>query len=92
MESMGREEIIQIILAATRCRHAEPGYRIAKPLLLIAGENDNTGNIRKVMPVWAGEGPSCCFEIIPGARIAPNLDNSGLFHDILMALLLGRCR
>ena len=87
MNILTREEFIQIMQAASQCLHVEPGYRIKKPLLLIVGDNDRTGNIRHIMPVWAEQEPNCRLEIIPHALHAPNLDNPDLFHAILMTFL-----
>jgi pimeloyl-ACP methyl ester carboxylesterase len=87
MNILTKEEFIQIMQAATQCLHAEPGYHIQKPLLLIVGDNDRTGNIRRVMPVWARQEPDCRLEIVPHALHAPNLDNPDLFHAILMTFL-----
>ena len=56
MESLSKDEFVQIMLATSACLHYEPGYRIGKPLLLIVGDKDATGNIRKIMPIWASAG------------------------------------
>jgi 3-oxoadipate enol-lactonase len=91
MESLSKDEFAQIMLATSSCLHFEPGYIINKPLLLMVGDKDATGNIRKVMPVWAGSEPDCQFVVIPNALHAANLDNPEFFHKTLMDFLLGRC-
>ncbi len=92
MESLSKDEFIRIMLATSACLHYEPGYRIAKPLLLIVGDKDATGNIRKIMPVWASQEPDCRFVVIPNAKHAANLDDPELFHKTLLDFLLNRCR
>ena len=87
MESLSKDEFIQIMMATSACLHYEPGYSIHKPLLLMLGDQDATGNIRKVMPVWARHEPDCKFVLLPNARHAANLDNPELFHTTLMDFL-----
>jgi 3-oxoadipate enol-lactonase len=92
MESLSKGEFVQIMMATAECLHYEPGYRINKPLLLMVGDKDETGNIRKVMPIWAEHEPDCRFVIIPNAKHAANLDNSDCFHEMLIDFLMSRCQ
>jgi 3-oxoadipate enol-lactonase len=87
MESTGKNEFIHILLAATACLHYEPGYAIGKPLLLILGEKDRTGNIARVMPLWAKQEPNCRFVVVPNASHAVNLDAPDVFHKELLDFL-----
>lgn len=87
MERLSKEEFVHIMLAMTSCLHFEPGYQINKPLLLMLGDQDGTGNIRKVMPVWAAHEPNCQFVLIPHAKHAANLDQPEIFHKALMDFL-----
>ncbi len=87
MESLSKDEFIQIMMETFSCLHYEPDYKINKPLLLMVGDQDKTGNIRKVMPVWAKHEPHCKFVVIPNASHAANLDNPGFFHRHLLAFL-----
>jgi pimeloyl-ACP methyl ester carboxylesterase len=87
MELTGKEEFINILLAATACLHYEPGYAISKPLLLILGEKDRTGNIARVMPLWAKQEPNCRFVVVPNASHAVNLDQPEVFHNELLDFL-----
>jgi 3-oxoadipate enol-lactonase len=91
MESLSKSEFVQILMATSACLHDEPGYTINKPLLLMVGDKDATGNIRKVMPIWAEREPDCEFVVIPNARHAANLDNPDLFHKTLLDFLVRRC-
>ncbi len=91
MESVGKDGFVQIMMATSACLHYEPGYQINKPLLLMVGDKDATGNIRKVMPIWAKNEPDCRFVVIPQAKHAGNLDNPEIFHKTLMEFLIERC-
>ncbi len=87
MNSLKKEEFIQIMMETSNCLHFEPGYTIGKPLLLMVGEKDSTGNIRKAMPAWSKVEPDCRFFIIPNAKHAANLDNPEFFHEKLLEFL-----
>jgi 3-oxoadipate enol-lactonase len=87
MEGQTKAEFVQILMATSSCLHYEPEYKINKPLLLMVGDDDTTGNIRKVMPIWAKQEPDCKFVVIPQAKHAANLDNPNFFHENLMAFL-----
>ena len=87
MSLLTKDEIIRVMMAATDCLHYEPGYKINKPLLLILGDMDRTGNIRKAMPLWARQEPDCRLVIIPNAKHSPNLDAPEAFHNELMGFL-----
>ncbi len=89
--SLSKGEFVQIMMATSACLHYEPGYTINKPLLLMVGDKDTTGNIRKIMPVWAEREPDCKFVVIPNAKHAANLDNPDFFHATLMDFLTSRC-
>ena len=87
MQSLSKNEFAEIMVATAACLHYEPDYQINKPLLLMVGDEDATGNIRKVMPVWARHEPQCRFEVIPNASHSPNLDNPAYFHQVLLEFL-----
>lgn len=91
MESLSKDEFINILMATSDCLHYEPDYVINKPLLLMVGDKDTIGNIRKVMPIWAKREPDCRFEVIPNAKHAANLDNPDFFHNVLLDFLMSRC-
>jgi 3-oxoadipate enol-lactonase len=90
MSRLIKDEFVQIMMATSLCLHYEPGYTIDKPLLLIVGDKDATGNIRRIMPIWASHEPDCELVVIPHARHAPNLDDPEAFHRALMGFLQDR--
>ena len=87
MESLSKGEFVQIMMATSACLHYEPGYRIDKPLLLVVGDKDATGNIRKIMPIWAEQESDCRLVVIPNAKHAANLDDPDRFHTALLGFL-----
>jgi 3-oxoadipate enol-lactonase len=90
MAGLSKAEFMQIMMATSDCLHYEPNYRINKPLLMMVGDKDMNGNIRRIMPVWAKKEPDCRFEVIPNARHAANLDNPGFFQKTLLDFLMQR--
>jgi len=87
MQRLSKDEFVQIMMATTACLHYEPDYYIKRPLLLMLGDQDATGNIRKVMPMWAEHEPSAQLVVIREAKHAPNLDQPDVFHTHLLAFL-----
>lgn len=90
MMSLTKDEFVDISVAMTECLHYEPGYTVNKPLLLILGDRDATGNIRKTMPMWARIEPDCKLVVVPGVTHSPNLDAPDVFHRELMGFLQAR--
>jgi len=87
-----KQEFVQILMAGSVCLHYEPDYSVKKPLLLIVGDKDATGNIRKAMPAWARVEPDCELVVVPNAKHAPNLDAADVFHAHLLDFLLRKCQ
>lgn len=90
MQRMTKAEFVQIMLAATTCLRPEPWHRIGKPLLMLMGDQEATGNIRQTMPRWAAHENSQ-LRIIPHAKHAANLDNPAAFHQALLEFLEANC-
>lgn len=87
MDSLKKDEMIQILMDSTVSLHNEPGYNINKSILMMVGDKDTTVNIRKIMPIFAKNETECRFVVIPNAKHAANLDNPEFFHRILMEFL-----
>jgi 3-oxoadipate enol-lactonase len=81
-----QKEFVHIMSETMLCLHYEPDYRVDKPMLLILGDKDTTGNIRKIMPVWAKH-DGAELVIIPNAQHAANFDQPELFHKHLLDFL-----
>ncbi len=71
----------------TQSLHAEPDYRITQPLLLVHGDADAMGDIKKIAPAWAAREPNCQYVVIPGARHFAVLDNPEFFTSCLLEFL-----
>ncbi len=69
------------------CLHDEPDYRIRQPLLLLHGDDDRTGDIKKIAPLWAAQTPNCQYEVIPNAKHFAILDDPERFTRLLLDFL-----
>jgi pimeloyl-ACP methyl ester carboxylesterase len=84
---MSKDEFTTVFLATAGCLHEEPNYRIEQPMLLVHGEHDGTGNIKKAAPLWAAREHQCRYVVIPDAGHMANMDNSTFFNQILLEFL-----
>lgn len=84
---LSKSEFVQVMKEATACLHNEPDYIISKPMLLIIGDKDKTGNIRKIAPIWAKHDKDCKFVLVPNAMHCVNLDAPEVFHKELLEFL-----
>jgi pimeloyl-ACP methyl ester carboxylesterase len=82
-----KAHFLAIWKGVTECLHAEPGYTIPQPLLLMHGDDDQMGDIKKIAPQWAKREPNCQYVVIPHARHFAILDNPDFFNQALMAFL-----
>ncbi|HTX92296.1 MAG TPA: alpha/beta hydrolase [Anaerolineales bacterium] len=78
---------IAIWNGVTSCLHDEPDYKITQPMLLVHGDKDQTGDIRKIAPLWAAATPNCQYEVIPNALHLAPMDNPEFFNLLLMDFL-----
>jgi pimeloyl-ACP methyl ester carboxylesterase len=83
---MPKQDFMQVFMATFKCLHYEPGYQITKPTLLLVGDHDTMGNIRKVAPHWAAR-DHCQYHVIAGAGHCANLDNPDDFDRLVLAFL-----
>ena len=86
MQQMRKEEYVHVLMDATLCLRYDPEYKVTQPLLLMMGDKEATGNIRKAMPLWAKH-DGVDLVIIPNARHCANLDQPELFHKHLLDFL-----
>jgi len=84
---LSKPEYIAIMLDLAGCLHEEPDYVLSKPLWLLMGEQESTGNISKAMPLWAKHEPLSRFIVVPDAKHAANLDNPEFFQEKLLEFL-----
>ena len=81
-----KEDFLTIFLETFKCLHYEPNYRIPRPLLLLVGEHDTMGNIRKVAPQWVSR-DSCQYRVIPDAGHCAQLDNPAAVQPLVLDFL-----
>ena len=86
-DELSKDEYLAIMDGVDRCIHPEPGYRTPGPTLLIAGEHDKTGNIRKSMAAWAKREPGAEYHVIDGAGHCANLDRPAQVNTLITAFL-----
>jgi 3-oxoadipate enol-lactonase len=82
-----RDDFLAIWKGLTQGLHAEPNYKITQPLLLMHGDGDAMGDIKKIAPAWAQREPNCQYVVIPNARHFAILDNPQFFTKTLLDFL-----
>jgi len=87
MSQVTKDEFTSFIVAGLDNLHAQPNYRITQPLLLVHGDHDETGNIKKIAPTWAKRDPHCRYVVIPNARHCAHQDNVDFFNRVLLEFL-----
>ncbi len=94
LNRLSKKGFLTIWSAAMSCRHYEPGYRIAQPLLITHGEHDNLGLgvMRQQGKAWAARDPHARYVVIPAAAHNANQENPAFFNALLLEFLsrLGR--
>ncbi len=65
----------------------DPSLRFDVPLLLLHGDRDRAGTIRRDMPLWAGQEPRATYHVIPDAAHNANQDNPEFTNRIMAAWL-----
>ncbi len=87
--ALPREEFIKIWDGLSQCIHYEADYHVECPLLLVYGEHDKTGNIRKAMKKWAKRDKQSKYVVIPEAGHCSNQDNPEFFNRLMVEFLGG---
>lgn len=64
-----------------------PDFQIDVPLLLVHGDTDRTGTIKRDMPRWAESEAHTEFHIIPDAGHNANQDNPAVMNRLLLDFL-----
>lgn len=88
-DGLSKKEFIKIWDGLSKCIHYEADYHVECPLLLVYGEHDNTGNIRKAMKEWAKRDKQSQYVIIPDAGHCSNQDNPELVNRLMVEFLEG---
>lgn len=65
-----------------------PTFRIDVPLLLMHGDKDRAGTIRRDMPLWAKWEKEVTYQVIPNAGHKANQDNPEFTNQLIQTFLL----
>lgn len=87
LESIDRAVVLDIMLSLFSCLREDKRYRFKQPALLVLGDKDVSGNIRKVVPMWAKSDDMCKLHVIKNAGHCSNMDNPDEFNKILRDFL-----
>lgn len=89
VRQIGRDDFLTIWKAVTLAIDDKglPGFRVAVPLLLLHGDQDRTGTIRRDMPAWAASDPHADYQVIPSAGHNANQDNPAFTNRVIRAFL-----
>lgn len=87
MNRIPKKEMVTILAAVTKAIHPEPQYQITHPLLLVHGDEDNLGTIKKDAPRWTERDPNCTYRVIPDAGHLAHMDNPAFFNRLLLEFL-----
>lgn len=83
----GRHNFLKTMISTMACLHEEPGYRYGKPFLLLCGEYDKTGNIKKMAYEWPKLEPDCEMRIVEAASHNANQDNPDKVNSLILGFL-----
>ena len=89
MSRLSKKDFLTLWSAAMNCRHDEPGYRIAQPLLITHGEHDTLGFglIWQQSKAWAARDSHARYSVIPAAAHNANQENPAFFNALLLEFL-----
>jgi len=74
-EKIEKEKFIEIMMSLFTCLHEDVEYNFEKPVLLMCGNNDMSGNIKKTMKLWVKDNSNYELCIIENAGHNSNQDN-----------------
>jgi len=70
-----KEEFIEIMISLFTCLNEDNDFRFKQSVLLICGDNDISGNIKKTMKQWVKDDSNCKLCMIKNAGHNSNQDN-----------------
>ena len=86
--TVGKKDFMRIMYVGTsECLHYDETFRLGKPTLMLCGDQDGTGNIRKCMPLWANREPQCEFHWIKDAGHCAHMDRPEVVNGLLVDFL-----
>lgn len=85
-EKMNKECFIEIMMSLFTCLHEDNDYKFKQPVLLVCGNDDKSGNIKKTMIGWSKE-DNCKLSIIENAGHNSNQDNHDEVNTNILSFL-----
>lgn len=67
-KNISKGQFIDIMTELIKCLHEDCKFKMSVPVLLICGEDDRLGNIKKIMRKWEREDSNCTLKIIAKDR------------------------
>lgn len=86
-ERMDKETFIDIMISLTTCLHYDEQFKFKQPVLLLCGENDKTGNIKKIAEPWVKNDSNCILYFIKNAGHNSNQDNPKMVNELIYNFL-----
>jgi pimeloyl-ACP methyl ester carboxylesterase len=87
-ERMGKRDFVTVFSGLLGCLREGAGP-IGKDILLVIGDKDGTGNIRKAAPLWLAREPRCRLEFLEDSGHGSNMDAPERFNALLSDFLEG---
>jgi 3-oxoadipate enol-lactonase len=85
-DEMTRSEFIQSWNGIATCLHEEQ-MQFDVPLLVVCGEKDKTGSIKKCMKLWKSSYKDCEIKIFTNAAHVANLDTIEEFNETMISFI-----
>lgn len=86
-DALTKSEFLHVWRAVAGSLSPDPNYHIRVPHLLTHGDEDKTGNVARMAPIWAAREPQCRYEVIPHASHNANQDNPEFFNRVMLEFL-----
>lgn len=84
-----RDDFLTIWQAVTLAvnEQGDPSLHLNVPLLLLHGDQDRAGTIRRDMPAWAKQEKHAVYQVIPNAAHNANQDNPAFTNQAILTFL-----
>ncbi len=84
---MKKTDFIAVMMSLMTCLREDEAYRFPKPVLLLCGADDRSGNIRRIAASWAESDPNCTLRMIENAGHNANQNNPGAVNQEIYEFL-----
>ncbi|MEO1350544.1 MAG: alpha/beta hydrolase [Cyanobacteria bacterium J06635_15] len=89
IRQVNREDFLSIWRAVTLAvdDQGQPELTIDVPLLLVHGDQDGVGSIKRDMPIWATQEKKATYHVIPNAGHNANQENPTFTNQVIVEFL-----